>query len=148
MPRYSITQFYSNYDDLLPIQRGYADALLECHGHCAIGDEWDGIGPQDFSRDVLRQIYIDCEAFLKAAIVIHPEGEDGLMRDIDEHDLGFNFYLDRQRTGVGFRDLSLGELGEHLEECAASFGWVEVMLTPDRRIALPPSPLAPAKLTN
>lgn len=149
MPAYDMSVFYETYGDLLPIAQGYADALLECQGNCAIGDEWHGLGPDDFSKGALRKIYLDCEKFFRAAIELHPDGEDGLMLEIDDYDLGFNFYLDRQGTGVGFRDRHLDELGDRLEQCAAGFGWIEVEITPDRKIDfLSPAPIAAQHPTN
>lgn len=137
------------YSDLTPLAQGYADALLECQGSCAIADEWHGIGRDDFTEDTLRKIVEDCSSFFDAARKCHPDGEEGLLFEIDEYDLGFNFYLDRQGTGVGFRDLSLEALGDKLEECAAGFGWIEVEITKDRRIAfLPPAPVAVTNPSN
>lgn len=148
MPRYDMSLFYTDYIDLLPYAQGYADALLECQGSCALGDEWTGIGPEDFAKSALRQIHIDCDQFFRAAIELHPDGEDGLMLEIDEYDLGYNFYLDRQGTGVGFRDRDLDELGEKLSALAEGFGWIEVEISDDRKISFLTTPVAAKSLSK
>lgn len=137
------------YSDLTPLAQGYADALLECQGSCAIADEWHGIGRDDFMKDTLRKVAEDCSSFLNAARKCHPDGEDGLLFEIDEYNLGFHFYLARQGTGVAFHGLGLDDLGEKLEECAAGFGWIAVEITTDRRIAfLPATPVAAPSPSN
>lgn len=122
------------YSDLPPLVQGYADALYECEGNSSFQEDWNDITREDFATKTLMKMSEDCAAFYAAAITAHPDGEDGLLMEIDEYDLGYNFYLDRQGTGVGFRDRDLEELGDRLEEIAAGFGWIEVEISDGREI--------------
>lgn len=125
------------YSNLTAIARGYADAIIETAGCSDLPDKWNGIGVDHFAPATLRAIEKDCEEFLNAAVREHPDGEDAFFEEIDEYDLGRDFYMARQGTGTGFDDVVPGELAPRLYLIALNFDFAEIDVSDERIILIP-----------
>lgn len=124
------------YQQLDPVAKGYAQALVFCHGCSSFEREWEGITENDFAPETLAGLIADCARFLKAAAAVHPGGKTGLLGDIDAEQLGHTFFLSRQGSGVCFEDRDLEEdVATRLDELADNeFGYIEVEIGSDRKI--------------
>lgn len=123
-----------SYATLPLLVRGYADSIV-AHGGCSSFEEdWAGVDADDFTEKALEVMVTDCSNFHAAAVALHPKGKAGLRRDIDEHDLGWHFFLARQGTGVGYENFMLGKLGDGLTKLACGFDWIEVEISDQGKI--------------
>jgi hypothetical protein len=68
----------------------------------------------DLAPETIEQIKKDCDAFIEKC--------GPLLDDLDDSQSGHDFWLTRNRHGVGFWDRGLGETGEQLTKIAHSFG--------------------------
>lgn len=137
------------YAELPSLVQGYADALLDRETNSTFVDgDWVDAGPGDFTEDTLRKMIEDCSGFCAAVAAAHPAGELGVACAIDDYDLGWYFYLERQETGVGFRDLALDHLIDLLEAAMRGFDTIAVERTADGKIVFPAREIsAAAKLS-
>jgi hypothetical protein len=80
----------------------------------------------DFAPEAIQQAEKDCLDFLSTNDV----------GDLDEEQVGHNFWLTRNRHGVGFWDLGLGALGDRLTKAAHAYGECDVYLGDDGKLYL------------
>lgn len=80
----------------------------------------------DFAPEAIQQAEKDCLDFLSTNDV----------GDLDEEQVGHNFWLTRNRHGVGFWDLGLGALGDRLTKAAHVYGSCDVYLGDDGKLYL------------
>lgn len=114
---------------LTEMELGYIEGVLGTNGSNSETAEWEGVGIEDLTQDSLRAIRRDCRAFLSKASRIYIGGGEALLDDMGANDLGYNFYLDRQGEGAGFRDRDLGDMGDRLASIAEEFGPASVELS-------------------
>jgi len=110
------------YEDLLDLEQGYADALLDHFSNGDDAEKWVGVRVEDFSSATLKIIVRDCRIFYSKLFAQAPDAESEILDQIDEYELGRCFFLERMEVGVGFNDLYLDR--EHvywLIEAAAEF---------------------------
>lgn len=92
-------------------------AYLECAEWCGIDDEqreaFEG-SVSTWSDESIRRATDDCAAFRDLV------GADA--NDIDDRQLGHDFWLTRNGHGAGFWDRGLGDVGERLTAAARSYG--------------------------
>jgi hypothetical protein len=109
-------------DDVDPVSRGYAEAVLFFGGADGDEDEWESISVFDFAPGVLHRIVRDCYRFLTEALGLHPRGWRGL-RELDPEEFGHTFLLARQESGVSFTDRDIDQgIAQKLDEIAEVFG--------------------------
>lgn len=121
-----------SFDDLSPFQQGCVDCILDCESNGDRAAEWQGVGREDFSQDVLRRIVSDCEKFLKTASGGDPDFATKVFGEADEYDAGWYFHLERQGTGVGFAELHIGQpLLSRLQMSAGLLGEIDVCIGDD-----------------
>lgn len=114
------------------------DAYLECalwtgtdestpSGGYPLDDNYttDNIAAE--SRDRAR---VDCERFMSKADDLE------YWNQIDDADLGHNFWLTRNGHGTGFWDRDLGELGDKLTDLSKSFGETDIYIGDDGALYL------------
>lgn len=117
------------YEDLLNLEQGYVDVLLEHFSNREDAEEWKGIQVEDINSASLKIIVRDCRRFYAQLVNRAPEVEEAVLDEMDEYELGRIFFLERMELGVGFHDLSLEpELTQHLVAAAAQFKPFEVEL--------------------
>jgi hypothetical protein len=80
----------------------------------------------DFAPEAIRQAEKDCLDFLSTNDV----------GDLDEGDVGHNFWLTRNRHGAGFWDRGLGALGDRLTKAAHAYGECDIYLGDDGKLHL------------
>jgi hypothetical protein len=80
----------------------------------------------DFAPEAIEQAEKDCLDFLSTNDV----------GDLDESEVGHNFWLTRNRHGAGFWDLGLGALGDRLTKAAHVYGECDVYLGDDGKLYL------------
>lgn len=80
----------------------------------------------DFAPEAIQQAEKDCLDFLSTNDV----------GDLDESEVGHNFWLTRNRHGAGFWDLGLGALGDRLTKAAHVYGECDVYLGDDGKLYL------------
>ena len=132
------------YAELPALVQGYADALINRETNSTFVDgDWANGGPGDFAEDTLRKMVEDCSRFYALVAEAHPLGELGLGYEIGDYYLGWYFYLERQETGVGFRDLLLlDDLVDWLDKALRGFGTIAVERRADGKIVFPPHELS------
>jgi hypothetical protein len=91
-------------------------------GH-PLDDQFD---VSDFAPEAIQQAEKDCLDFLSTNDV----------GDLDEEQVGHNFWLTRNRHGAGFWDLGLGALGDRLTKAAHVYGSCDVYLGDDGKLYL------------
>jgi hypothetical protein len=91
-------------------------------GH-PLDDQFD---VSDFAPEAIQQAEKDCLDFLSTNDV----------GDLDEEQVGHNFWLTRNRHGAGFWDLGLGALGDRLTKAAHVYGECDVYLGDDGKLYL------------
>lgn len=74
----------------------------------------------DFSQEALDKALADCMAFINT-IANHGLIDEYIEKGGSAEQLGHDFWLTRNRHGVGFWDRGLGGLGEQLTKHAQSF---------------------------
>ncbi len=93
------------------------------------------ISVQDAERldaESLQQMIDDCNKFRQ----IEKESDSNALRYWTDKQAGHDFWLTRNRHGVGFWDRGYSEAGEVLTSIARSFGEVELILGGDELIYL------------
>jgi len=124
MPKSDIT-----YSKLSTIARGFADSLVYYVNSSSKMPSGMTVRTRDFTEFALEMIREECSAFLDIAGMIHPGGKNGVRGAIAAHDLGWHFFLARQRTGIGFENFSLGEFGQNLDALALRFPVITVAVS-------------------
>ncbi len=107
------------------------DTLLEHYIVAALWSSLDGkdkpldenYTEENLSADAIATMRKDCEAFLEKAKPLL----DGINFPLDQ--AGHDFWLTRNRHGVGFWDRDLGEIGEKLSDIAQSFGTQDLYIS-------------------
>jgi len=120
MPMTSLT-----YSKLPMVARGFADCVV---GTMTWFDLPEGLSVtnRDFTNLALLSIAVECAAFLDAVETLHPDGKAGVRRAIKAHNLGWHFFLARQRTGIGYANFRLGDFGRGLDSLALRFPPIRV----------------------
>lgn len=127
------------YEALSPLQQGFADCCVEFESEGEFEDEWDGITVHHFSDEALVLIVEECRRFVQSIVGDDLEGWRALFRGIGDYDLGWYLYLERQRTGLGFRDvLTKGELRDRMLRAADELGSLTVEIGDDQKIHIVP----------
>lgn len=120
MPEFEARAFLPR--SLSPMVRAY----LECAEWCGIDEEdresYEEADTVAWTNAALVQARQDCEAFLE--LIQGVVWEEAM----SEERLGHDFWLTRNRHGVGFWDRGLGKLGETLTKWAHMFGEQSVRL--------------------
>ena len=80
----------------------------------------------DFAPEAMQQAERDCLDFLSTNDV----------GDLDEGDVGHDFWLTRNRHGAGFWDRGLGALGDRLTKAAHAYGECDIYLGDDGKLHL------------
>src|SRR5690349_16530994 len=106
------------YYKLSTFAKGYVEAMFFTNGDTGSEDEWllNNLGVERLTRDAVKDIAKDCEAFLGT---IMPDGcfaQQWIDRAYHDHNYseeqaGHDFWFSRQGHGVGFWDRGLGEIG-------------------------------------
>lgn len=86
----------------------------------------DQFDVSDFAPEAIRQAEKDCLDFLSTNDV----------GDLDEGDVGHNFWLTRNHHGAGFWDRGLGALGDRLTKAAHAYGECDIYLGDDGKLHL------------
>lgn len=81
----------------------------------------------DIDPDTLQRMIDDCAAFQK-------DNADDLANARSDDYNGHDFWLTRNRHGVGFWDRDLGEVGDRLTKAAHACGEVDLYVGDDGRI--------------
>lgn len=84
----------------------------------------DNYGPDDIAGNTLAQMRADCVNFWENSRWL-PDYED------EPEQAGHDFWLTRNRHGVGFWDRGLGALGERLSEEAHAYGSYDLYVGDD-----------------
>lgn len=112
-----------SFDDLDPVSRGYAEAVVFFAGVGGDEDDWESISVFDFAPGALHRTVRDCYRFLLEASDLHPLGWRALLQDIDPEEFGHTFLLSRQGSGVSFADRDIDEgVAQRLDEISGVFG--------------------------
>ena len=113
--------------DLDAFARGYVDCALwlmtDELGHDC--NDFDG----ELSEQAYKSIARDCERFQAENVDALDEARDD--RHMSDVQLGHDFFLTRNRHGVGYWDRGLGELGERLTDAAHRLGEVSLYVAED-----------------
>jgi hypothetical protein len=86
----------------------------------------DQFDVSDFAPEAIQQAEKDCLDFLSTNDV----------GDLDEGDVGHDFWLTRNRHGAGFWDRGLGALGDRLTKAAHAYGECDIYLGDDGKLYL------------
>jgi hypothetical protein len=95
------------YEDLLELEQGYADALLDHFSNGDDAEQWVGLRVEDLSSASLKIIARDCRRFYSKLLAQHPDAETEILEQIDEYELGRSFFLERMEVGISFNHLHL-----------------------------------------
>jgi hypothetical protein len=112
--------------------------VVAAYIQAALWSSVDGFGePLDsnYSKDdlsiyALNRMTRDCEEFCTRA--------ETLLLGMEFQQIGHDFWLTRNRHGVGFWDRGLGDRGNRLTEIAQSMGEIELYVGDDGQICLVP----------
>jgi hypothetical protein len=80
----------------------------------------------DFADEAVKQAEKDCLDFMAANDV----------GDLDDDDVGHNFWLTRNGHGAGFWDRGLGALGDRLTKASEAYGSCDVYVGDDGKLHL------------
>ena len=80
----------------------------------------DQYGVSDIHTETLEKIVRDCQRFRTQCAELLEQAED--QHGLTEQQAGHEFWLTRNRHGVGFWDRKMGRLGDALTQAAHSFG--------------------------
>jgi hypothetical protein len=128
----------SRFYDLHPFILGYIEAALWSttdDRHHEDPDNYhecleQNCDREDLSNDCLQRMVADCQKFQK--------DNEKLLEQYYEHRAydyaGHDFWLTRNRHGVGFWDRGLGELGDKLTEACYEFGQADLYIGDDNKI--------------
>lgn len=141
------------FDDLTVMQQGCVDCIIDCESNSDNAADWKRIGRADFASETLARLVVDCERLLARISGSDADFKDRLFADVDEHDLGWQFILERNGTGVGFAEIDIDQpLLRRLQVAAASLGEIRFEVGGDRKVHLlghsTPAPLDYGSLTN
>lgn len=106
------------------------EAYLRCALWSSVDDNGnsllDGHDPDDFDDLFIASAAADLADFLLANFAD--------LEGMDHEQIGHDFWLTRNRHGVGFWDHGLGERGERLTAAAHVYGSVDLYVTDDGKI--------------
>lgn len=106
---------YDQTKDLDKVVHAYLHAALWTS---ELDSNWE---PHEFDGDSIKNAVTDCRNFLSKA------SNEKLLAGLDESDIGYNFWLTRNRQGAGFWDKGLGEIGERLTAISQEFKELNVV---------------------
>lgn len=110
----------------------FIQGYIEC-AFWASNDNADDSGGEPLDRNYTPEIDLSPES--KAGMVrdctdfVQANSED--LDDVDPEQAGHDFWLTRNRHGVGFWDRGLGALGERLTQASRAYGEVDLYVGDD-----------------
>src|SRR3984957_13940161 len=109
----------------------FTQAYIECALWSTMDDDGrpmdDGRDYRDIAPDTLNLMIADCQAFQN-------DNAELLSEMGDDSQNGHDFWLTRERHGVGFWDRGMGEIGEKLTEKAHEYGEFHLYIGDDSKI--------------
>ena len=114
---------HPTFDDFT---RSYIKCALWCSSENEAGDSFldQDYDDSDISPECMSQMVKDCRDFQKdEAADLAEAGDDGQNGD--------DFWLTRNKHGVGYSDRGYGEAGDRLTESAHAYGNVDLYLGDD-----------------
>lgn len=116
--------------DLAPILREYITTAFEAvdedtppDGHKIVN-----LTPADLSDKTFAQMVTDVTSFAEQA------SDLDLLGDMPADDIGYDFWMTRADSGVGFLDRGLGERGKALDQIARYFREVSLVVGDDGKV--------------
>lgn len=105
------------------VNQNFVNAYVACMlwstaGTTPDGEEVESLEGYTVEHCTARKINEECERFIDENYSLFLETPD----HYDWEQFGHDFWLTRNRHGVGFWDRNLGEVGEQLTAAAESFG--------------------------
>lgn len=123
MPIGDTQESHAQWNNLDPFVRGYIEAMFFCEAN-PDNPEMEHAEFADLSFAAMMTICADCNAF-------QMENQDDLdgaynLYQMDDDQLGRDFWFTRNGHGVGYWDRDMDDLGDRLTEGAHKFGeqWV------------------------
>lgn len=107
------------------------DAYVECALWSSTNDDGEPLDGLDASvSSACMQVFErDCDSFIE---LLERVGVDAL--ELDDTQIGHDFWLSRNGHGAGFWDRGLGELGDTLHKWAKSFGPCDLYVSDNNEI--------------
>ena len=117
----------------------FLSAYITCALWSSTGDNEEPLDrnydADDLHPDTLKKMREDCEAFIEAnATLLESIERRGRGDWTPDEQAGHDFWLTRNRHGVGFWDRGLGAVGDKLTEAAHTFGECDLYVGDDGKL--------------
>lgn len=117
----------------------FLDAYITCALWSSTGDNEEPLDrdydADDLHPDTRKKMREDCEAFIAAnAALLESIERRGRGDWTPDEQAGHDFWLTRNRHGVGFWDRGLGAVGDKLTEAAHAFGECDLYVGDDGKL--------------
>ena len=112
-----------------------SNEMLNAYIECALwsstdddGEPLDGLG-LDVSDDCRKRMEVECNSFLELLERVEVDASE-----LDDTQMGHDFWLSRNGHGAGFWDRGLGEIGDTLHKWAKSFGTCDLYVSDNNEV--------------